>query len=304
MKRKWAGWHRPICRDFGRSESRDGNSRKEWSSPCRSCRWGETSVAFIQSNVSGLYPLQGRQSRSAFTSGPSLRTTPPAAPIPPKRKGSVMSKKRSNAGKGQPGQEARCRDCGWKTKLFKFHFFKTASRRCNLCGGILDPKRPSDDFTGGTDMDKRTQLAELLAAALDYSRRGFSIIPTRTKKARFSWKSFQSERANPDLVRDWFGGRFTDIDGIAVICGPISGGLAIRDFDKPDAYSGWAGAHLDQAAKLPTVKTARLSRLLPRPGGLQEPGRRRVPRRRQALLPLAPQRSPNRAGLHLAYPSP
>ena len=97
----------------------------------------------------------------------------------------------------------------------------------------------------------------LLSAALDYAGRGFSVIPTRGKQARFPWKRDQSERPHPDLVRDWFGGRFADIDGVAVVCGPVSGGLTIRDYDDGDVYDRWAAAHPDLAATLPTVATSR-----------------------------------------------
>jgi len=98
---------------------------------------------------------------------------------------------------------------------------------------------------------------DLWSAALDYLRRGWSVVATCGKKPRFEWKPFQRERAHPDLVRDWFGGRFTDIDGIGVICGPVSGGLTIRDFDDADAYQRWTRAHPRLARTLPTSQTRR-----------------------------------------------
>jgi hypothetical protein len=47
------------------------------------------------------------------------------------------------------------------------------------------------------------------------------------------------------------------ITGLAVITGRISGGLAVRDYDRADAYHAWAKDHPKDAARLPTVRTAR-----------------------------------------------
>ncbi len=98
----------------------------------------------------------------------------------------------------------------------------------------------------------------LLDAALDYARRGWSILPIRrgTKHpAVRSWKRYQTERATEDELRRWF--TWPDVGGLAVSLGAVSGGLIARDFDQLDAYEGWAAAHPDLAATLPTVETAR-----------------------------------------------
>jgi hypothetical protein len=97
----------------------------------------------------------------------------------------------------------------------------------------------------------------LLDLALAGRHRGWSIIPTVGKRARFSWRDCQTSPAPEDLLRDWFGGRWGGITGLAVICGRVSGGLAVRDFDRADAYHRWADAHSRDAAWLPTVQTAR-----------------------------------------------
>ena len=96
----------------------------------------------------------------------------------------------------------------------------------------------------------------LLNAALTHLARGWSIIPIASdKKPLVAWKRFQSGRATPDDLRGWLGGH--SARGIAVVLGDVSGGLVCRDFDLRGAYAGWAAAHPDLAATLPTARTAR-----------------------------------------------
>ena len=102
-----------------------------------------------------------------------------------------------------------------------------------------------------------TMNSPLLDAALDYRSRGLCVIPIRagTKKAALrSWKPFQSQRPDDATLRDWFaaGGK-----GLAIVCGQVSGGLIVRDFDQQAAYNRWASDHADLAGKLPTAATAR-----------------------------------------------
>lgn len=95
----------------------------------------------------------------------------------------------------------------------------------------------------------------LLDAALTYAARGWSIIPVVGKRAAGLWRPFQEQAADEATLRKTFAK--PGITGAAVILGLVSGGLAVRDFDQADAYSIWAGANPDDAATLPTVKTAR-----------------------------------------------
>jgi len=64
-----------------------------------------------------------------------------------------------------------------------------------------------------------------------YSNLGFSFIPvSNDKKPLARWEEFQRRRPTPEEVKTWFG------DGgrrnIAVICGAVSGGLVILDFER------------------------------------------------------------------------
>jgi hypothetical protein len=96
----------------------------------------------------------------------------------------------------------------------------------------------------------------LLAAALDYGRRDWSIIPVVSKRpAVTTWREWQTRRADAEQIGRWFSRG--DVTGLAVICGAVSGGLTVRDFDEAAAYDQWAGTHADLAERLPTVRTGR-----------------------------------------------
>jgi len=95
-----------------------------------------------------------------------------------------------------------------------------------------------------------------LEAALEYCRRGWSIIPMAmdTKRPAVRWKRYQTDRARENTVRRWFS---NGEQGIAVVFGGVSGNLISRDFDTMQAYEQWAADHPDLATTLPTVATSR-----------------------------------------------
>lgn len=97
----------------------------------------------------------------------------------------------------------------------------------------------------------------MIAEALDYTRRGLSVFPVRRNKkpAVNSWKRFQGARASEDQIRQWF--EENAAEGIAVVCGAISGDLVVRDYDDEDAYHAWTIDHPDLARALPTAETGR-----------------------------------------------
>ena len=100
--------------------------------------------------------------------------------------------------------------------------------------------------------------ASILDWALHYHTRGWSLIPIKagTKKAALkSWKPYQTTRADEAMIGKWFGGG--PAKGVAVILGPVSGGLVCRDFDTMPAYEAWATDHPELAKSLPTVATSR-----------------------------------------------
>lgn len=105
------------------------------------------------------------------------------------------------------------------------------------------------------------------ATALAHS--GISVIPvnTQTKRPPFEWLEFQSRIPSDAELVQWF----ATGKGIAAVCGPISGGLEVLDFDipgkhlpehadKPPAYGPWKGllrehGYEDLLRRLIAVKT-------------------------------------------------
>ena len=101
-------------------------------------------------------------------------------------------------------------------------------------------------------MAKRSEKTAL-DYALEYYSQGWSIIPIiagSKKPAIRSWKPYQTKRADEKQLRKWFGnGKYTSL---AVVCGAVSGGLAVLDLDSEQRCQWWYEKH---AEVLPTVKT-------------------------------------------------
>jgi hypothetical protein len=101
----------------------------------------------------------------------------------------------------------------------------------------------------------RAGSTNLLDAALAYRERGFSVLPTRGKKPAVPWTPYQHTLPTEADLRRSFAR--PGVNGLAVVTGPVSGGLVCRDFDFQDSYDHWATTHRDLAHQLPTVETAR-----------------------------------------------
>lgn len=116
----------------------------------------------------------------------------------------------------------------------------------------------------------------LLATALDYRQRGWSVLPIRHRPkekmpALRKWKGLQSTPADEATIRAWLSGDapYANVEGVGVLLGSASGGLVVRDFDKPGSYEAWAAVRPDLAKALPTVKTGRGYHVYARVSGIE-----------------------------------
>jgi hypothetical protein len=81
----------------------------------------------------------------------------------------------------------------------------------------------------------------LLSTAMAYRRAGLSVIPIMSdgtkSPAVTSWNEYRDRHATDDELELWFGSG--ELVGIAVVCGRVSGGLEVFDFDSPEAWCRW-----------------------------------------------------------------
>lgn len=99
-------------------------------------------------------------------------------------------------------------------------------------------------------------MANLLKKAIDYHKQGWAVIPIPYKKkaARVTWKKYQKTPPTEECIRNWF---IKGNANIAVLCGAVSSGLTIIDFDDEEVYKSWKQNNPELARRLPTVKTFR-----------------------------------------------
>lgn len=92
-----------------------------------------------------------------------------------------------------------------------------------------------------------------------YDDLGLCVIPMRTdqKASKGRWKQFQQKRPNKEQLRLWFTDTDTQLLGLGIVCGRVSGGLLVRDFDSQPAYNAWKASNASLAKVLPTVETRR-----------------------------------------------
>jgi hypothetical protein len=94
----------------------------------------------------------------------------------------------------------------------------------------------------------------ILDYVLEYYSLGWCVIPIGANKRPskgFKWKTYQKTRPDEKQLRKWFdSGKYTSL---AVVCGAVSGGLAVLDLDSEERCRWWHKEHSELV--LPTVKT-------------------------------------------------
>lgn len=76
-------------------------------------------------------------------------------------------------------------------------------------------------------------MNEILQAALEYSRQGFSVIPVSRgdKKPLIKWQRYQHERANEEQIKQWWA-KWPDAN-VGIVTGEISG-IFVLDCDSDE----------------------------------------------------------------------
>ncbi len=96
----------------------------------------------------------------------------------------------------------------------------------------------------------------LLERVLAYYKRGWCIFPigfNRKPPKGFKWKPYQTKRPDESKLREWFAdGKYKSL---AVVCGAVSGGLAVLDLDSERRCEWWRNTHPKLADTLPTSRT-------------------------------------------------
>ena len=78
-------------------------------------------------------------------------------------------------------------------------------------------------------------------------------VPHGGKFPTMPWKAFQEDLPTEGQLEQWFA---SDV-GLCALCGSISDGLGVLDFDVREAYESWCDAFPVLSEELPTAKTGR-----------------------------------------------
>lgn len=99
-----------------------------------------------------------------------------------------------------------------------------------------------------------TATPELLTYALALADSGCSVIPVgQDKRPWIAWKPDQTKQASPEQLTRWATDESTT--GFALVCGAVSGGVEVIDFDEPGFLEDFFRNAPDWASDLPRQKT-------------------------------------------------
>ena len=95
-----------------------------------------------------------------------------------------------------------------------------------------------------------------LAIANEFLAAGLSVVPLRLDGSKSpaipAWKEYQQRTPSPDELSRWF----ARPAGIGLVCGRISGGLEVIDFDQAETFEPWRSLVTGIVEYLPIVETA------------------------------------------------
>ena len=97
----------------------------------------------------------------------------------------------------------------------------------------------------------------LLDAARLYTRMGLSVFSVCGKIPPKGFSLAQAKKRPATDAELQRGFARPGVTGVAMMCGQVSGGLYVRDFDKRESFHSWCVGHPELAAELPTVQTSR-----------------------------------------------
>jgi len=114
-----------------------------------------------------------------------------------------------------------------------------------------DPKKGFNMFTN-TNFETRNNCANKLRAL---HKEGISVIPLQGKRPRtdIRWKQYQSELPSKNVLESW---AEQAINSYGIICGRISNGIIVIDFDCPNLYNQFT-KQFKKLTNTYTVKTKR-----------------------------------------------
>jgi hypothetical protein len=87
----------------------------------------------------------------------------------------------------------------------------------------------------------------ILDAAREALLAGLSVVPPAedaTKRPMGGWKRYQHQRPTPEDLQQWYGGP-SPRRGIGLVCGAVSGGLELLEFENAKAYAEFVAAATD-----------------------------------------------------------
>ena len=90
--------------------------------------------------------------------------------------------------------------------------------------------------------------------AKEFIEAGISVVPIRvdgSKACAVKWKTYQERLATDEELQEWYAQK----NGIGIVCGQVSGGLEVLDFDDGSIFWPWFDSIPDVASKLSVVET-------------------------------------------------